>query len=497
MTENRTCTYCGGEIAEDDVFCQLCGNSVATFVLRAGTVLHSKRYKIIKHISTGGMATIYLGEDLNLGNTMCVIKSMLDDYNDPEERKYAIKKFKEEAIILARLRHSSLPVVQNHFVEKGRYYLVMDYVEGQTLEEILCSTLAKKEFLPEERILNWAIQACDILDYLHNHDPVVIHRDIKPENLMEDKKGGLILLDFGIAHIFDKGDAKTEIGTDGYASPEQYTGKAFPQSDIFALGAVLHRLFTGYAPGEDESNLFRFPLLKEYRQDLTPGLQEIISKATDIDYKKRFSSAKEFKEAIIKLKKRASGILEEEISEISRDKTKDKDTSLIDPYALVMDPLKELERYFLLTLGPGVIEGLKESAEKLGYDKDNFSVYHLESLIEIFSCKYEFTEDIVSEIVKKLQEVKLIVDNEARHYTTVKLEDKEIIYHLEEIEKYLIETVGPVAESVLEEIIKEKGYTRETLPGEEIESVLEIFISKFNLSVEVITEITRKMRELD
>jgi len=93
--------------------------------------------------------------------------------------------------------------------------------------------------------------------------------------------------------------------------------------------------------------------------------------------------------------------------------------------------------------------------------------------------------------------VKLIVDNEASHYTTVKLEDKEIIYHLEEIEKYLVETVGPVSENVLEEIIKEKGYTRETLPGEEIESVLEIFISKFNLSVEVITEITRKMRELD
>jgi len=297
------CSSCGKEINEDSAFCQFCGHNKTPW-LEKGTILYHGRYKIIDSIGSGGMAKIYLTEDLNLENMPCVIKAMSDDFKEPEEREYAIKKFKEEAVMLAKLRHNSLPVVQNHFVEEGRYYLVMDYVEGKTLEDILDDTLLEKKFLPEERVVEWGIQICDILDYLHNHEPMIIHRDLKPENLIETKDGRIMLIDFGIAHIFEKRDTKTRIGTTGFAAPEQYMGNAYPQSDIFSLGAVIHILLTGEDPMEREGNPFRFPLLKEFRDDLSPEIQDVLLKSQHMEVEKRYASAKEFQMELFKIKEK-------------------------------------------------------------------------------------------------------------------------------------------------------------------------------------------------
>ncbi len=199
------CNKCNKELNSGDLFCK-CGK---------GRTLYHDRYRILDIIGSGGMATLYLAEDLNLAGTRCVIKAMTDEFKTSEERDYAVNKFKEEAVLLARLRHNSLPVVQNHFLEEGRYYLVMDYVEGETLEDILNSTLIEDCLLSEELVIDWVIQVCDILDYLHSYEPMIIHRDIKPANLMENKKGKIMLLDFGIAHIFEKRDTKTRIGSAG------------------------------------------------------------------------------------------------------------------------------------------------------------------------------------------------------------------------------------------------------------------------------------------
>jgi type IV pilus assembly protein PilM len=269
--------------------------------LKGGTVFHNGRYEIDKKLDAGGMAVIYLASDRNLGNTKCILKIMTDDFKDVEERDYAIKKFKDEAVILARLRHPGLPVVQNHFIEEGKYCLVMDYVDGRTLEDIFFDTYMNKCLLAIDMVINWAIQICDIVDYLHTCEPMVIHRDIKPANLMENKRGRIMLLDFGVAHIFEKKRSETSIGTAGYAAPEQYLGKACRQSDIFALGATLHRLLTGYDPAEDGGNMFVYPPLEKFRDDVPEGLQDIILKATQMEIGNRFYSARELQEALLGL----------------------------------------------------------------------------------------------------------------------------------------------------------------------------------------------------
>jgi type IV pilus assembly protein PilM len=296
-----SCIYCGKEITSESVFCQFCGYNNIPLTLEPGLLLHSGRYEIIQTLETGGMAILYLARDHNL-DTLCTIKIMTDNFKDPEERTYAINKFKDEAVILARLRHSGLPVVQNHFVEDIRYCLVMDYVKGKSLEDILYDALLNDYYLSPELVINWGIQICDILDYLHTYKPMIIHRDVKPDNLMEHEDNRVVLVDFGVAHVFEKRDPGTSVGTTGYASPEQYLGRAYPQSDIFALGATLHRLLTGYDPSEAEGNLFLYPSLNKYRDDIPSGLQEIISKATEMEADNRFSSAKELKEALLNIK---------------------------------------------------------------------------------------------------------------------------------------------------------------------------------------------------
>jgi len=303
-----TCDYCGKEVNDEATFCQFCGHNVNPWVLEEGETLHHGRYAVVQPLGEGGMASVYLAEDLNLDNTPCVIKVMTDDFKDAEERQYAIQKFKDEAVMLARLRHTNLPVVQNHFIEEGRYFLVMDYVEGDSLEDIIEGALEDDCLLDEETVINWGIQICDVLDYLHSRDPMIVHRDIKTANIMEQNDGTIKLLDFGIARIFNKKKTGTLVGTPGYAAPEQYLGKAYPQSDLFALGATLHRLLTGYDPTDKDDdgtgNLFVYPPLEEFRDDLSPGLQDVISTAMDLEVENRYISGKKFKEALLKVKEK-------------------------------------------------------------------------------------------------------------------------------------------------------------------------------------------------
>lgn len=303
------CDYCGKEIDEKSPYCQFCGHNVIPWCLEAGSKLHHGRYEIVQSLGAGGMATVYLAEDLNLDNTPCVIKVMTDAFKDSHERDYAINKFKDEAVMLARLRHPNLPVVQNHFLEEGRYFLVMDYIEGENLDDMLYDALEDDCLLAEEVVVDWGVQICDVLHYLHCRDPMIIHRDVKPENLMEQSDGRIMLLDFGVAHISKKRETGTLVGTPGYASPEQYLGKAYPQSDIFALGVSLHRLLTGFDPAEEaqegsKRGLFSYPRLNEFRDDLAPGLQDVISRALKMEVDERFVTAKEFKEALQKIKEK-------------------------------------------------------------------------------------------------------------------------------------------------------------------------------------------------
>ena len=275
-------------------------NAGPSGLLPVGALL-DRRYYVREHVATGGMGAIYRGEDDRLKTTVA-IKEMLDFFQTHEERKYATQRFREEALLLADLRHPNVPRVTDNFIEGGRYYLVMDFVRGKSTEKIIRDQGGAG--LPVERVLRWAIQICDVLYYLHSRKPAVIYRDMKPSNVMiKDEDDDVMLVDFGIARHFVPRRPGTMIGTQGYAPPEQYKGRTEPRSDIYALAATLHHLLTGDDPTTGVP--FQFKPVSHYRKDLPPDIDEIFKKALENHVELRYTNARQMQEAF----KEAAGLL--------------------------------------------------------------------------------------------------------------------------------------------------------------------------------------------
>lgn len=243
-------------------FCQHCGQDV---------VLNNDgpRYYITRVIKEGGQGAVYEAID----DTMRIyaVKEMLDRFIDPKERDEAISRFEAEAKMLQAFRHPRVPRIYADFKDEGRHYLVMDFVRGEDLEDII----KREKSIPEAQVLTWAGQISDVLQHLHEQDPPVIFRDMKPSNIMIERDGGVKLIDFGIAKVFQPTQRGTQIGTPGYAPPEQYQGIATPESDVYALGATLHHLLTGRDPRDHMP--FTFPPVR----DLNPAISERTSAAID------------------------------------------------------------------------------------------------------------------------------------------------------------------------------------------------------------------------
>lgn len=187
------------------------------------------------------MKTVYLAEDQRLANRSCAIAEMIDNFTDPRLQAEAVEAFRREAKLLATLRHKHIPEVYDSFTESQRHFLVMEYIDGETLEAIIKDTGG---VLGMTRTLEIAWEILDTLEYLHSRNPPVLYRDLKPSNVMIDRNGGLKLIDFGIARHFQPDETATMVGTHGYAPPEQYRGKNEPRSDLYALGALVHYLLT-------------------------------------------------------------------------------------------------------------------------------------------------------------------------------------------------------------------------------------------------------------
>ncbi|MFP4499218.1 MAG: serine/threonine protein kinase, partial [Vulcanimicrobiota bacterium] len=249
------------------------------------------RYRLITIIEKGGMGAVYKAMDTRLDN-ICAIKEMRENFERDEYRIYAIEKFKSEALILSKLRHPNIPRVFDYFIEKDRYYLAMDYIEGQTLFRVMHKRKDKR--LEEEELVEWTLQLCDVLAYLHNQDPPIIYRDIKPANIMINSEKRIMLIDFGIARIFNPKSKGTMIGTQGYSPPEQYRGQVDPRSDIYALGATLHHLITGKDPQLDAP--FSFPPVRELREELSDRLSYAIDKCLKFNMEDRFSCVEELRD---------------------------------------------------------------------------------------------------------------------------------------------------------------------------------------------------------
>jgi len=255
-----------------------------TRLLRPGTVLR-ERYKILSCVGQGGMGAVYRAADLRLEGRVCAIKEIRPDPDlPPDALSQAQQQFHREASILARLDHPNLPKVSDYFTEGGQEYLVMDFVAGQDLKQVLEEAKRAGRMLDERRVLWWTEQLCDALSYLHDQDPPILHRDIKPANIKETPGGLIKLVDFGLVKLLATDDARTITilqgrGTVAYTPLEQYggdTGHTDARSDVYALGATLYHLLTGQPPPEAKQRFL-------HPQSLVPprSLNPRISPATE------------------------------------------------------------------------------------------------------------------------------------------------------------------------------------------------------------------------
>jgi serine/threonine protein kinase len=277
------CAHCGALNQPQAVTCFACSRSLdepTPAAIDARRLIHG-RYRLVRQLGVGGFGAVYQAEDTTLGNRLVALKEMSPRGLSPEEAKEATEAFQQEALLLAGLAHPSLPRIYERFEEEGRWYLVMDFIEGETLEVYLDKQGGR---LPVKEALALALQLCDVLGYLHSRQPPVIFRDLKPSNIIRSADGQVTLVDFGIARFFKPGQSKDTIafGSPGYAAPEQY-GKAqtTPRSDVFSLGAVLHQMLTGIDPSEKP---FRFAPLTMPRP---AGLSALIKRMVEMDESKR------------------------------------------------------------------------------------------------------------------------------------------------------------------------------------------------------------------
>ncbi len=228
-------------------------------LLKPGTVLR-ERYQVIACVGQGGMGAVYRAADQRLEGRVCALKEIRYDPDlPPDALAQAQQQFYREASVLARLDHPNLPKVSDYFTtEGGQEYLVMDFVAGEDLRQLLEAERRAGRMLDEQRVLRWAEQLCDALSYLHNQDPPILHRDIKPSNIKETPGGLVKLVDFGLVKLLATDDARTITvlqgrGTIAYTPLEQYggdTGHTDIRSDIYALGATLYHLLTGQPPAD-------------------------------------------------------------------------------------------------------------------------------------------------------------------------------------------------------------------------------------------------------
>lgn len=223
--------------------------------IKAGTVLRN-RYQVNKIIGQGGMGSIYLAEDVRLEGRLCAVKEVEYDRALPEDMlKEARDQFQREATVLARLDHPNLPKVSDFFSIRDRDYLVMDYVPGKDLRQLMMEARHQGTYIPEEKVLDWASQLASALKYLHTQEHPILHRDIKPSNLKLTPSGLVKLVDFGLVKLLAPGEITITVlqgqGTALYTPLEQYggdSGHTDARSDIYAFGGTLYHLLTNEAP---------------------------------------------------------------------------------------------------------------------------------------------------------------------------------------------------------------------------------------------------------
>ena len=266
-------------------------HSGTTGPLTEGTLLREK-YRIMRLVAGGGMAWIYqIREVLPDGNShIWALKELRAQDGMQNQVDEAQDLFEQEANILVRLAHPNLPRVAAYFQERGRSYLVMEFVTGESLQKSLEKAQAP---LLEDTVIDWAVQVCDVLEYLHTRSQPVIFRDLKPSNIMVTPQGIVKLIDFGIARTYKAGKRQDTVtmGSENYAAPEQW-GKTQtdPRADIYSLGATLYHLLANIAPLPAFVPETPVPA-RTYNPAISEEMASVIEKAMEPQRAHRYQSA--------------------------------------------------------------------------------------------------------------------------------------------------------------------------------------------------------------
>ena len=264
----------------------------------------ANRYRLILLVGQGTMGAVYDAEDLVFNRRVALKRMHLLPEASPKAIEQTREQFEREAKILATLRHPNLPRVTDYFTVSDQEFLVMDYIEGLSLDEILA---LHPGGLDEAAVLGWADQLLSALDYIHRHG--LVHRDVKPANIRVTPEGHVFLVDFGLVKTFDPASPKTAtavrgLGTPQYAPPEQYDaemGHTEPRSDLYSLGATMYHLITGEPPAtvtRRVSNPGAFRSLREVKPTVSPEVERVIMRAMEVPIAKRFASASDMQAAL-------------------------------------------------------------------------------------------------------------------------------------------------------------------------------------------------------
>ena len=246
-----------------------------------GTVIDGK-YEILREIGRGGMSIVYLAMDTHL-NKQWAVKEIRKKGSGKKD-EIVVNSLLAEANMMKKLDHPALPRIVDIIDNGITIYVVMDYIEGESLDKILNEYGVQSE----ELVIGWAKQLCDALSYLHGQKPPIIYRDMKPANVMLKPEGNVKIIDFGIAREYKELSLAdtTVLGTKGYAPPEQYSGQTDARSDIFALGMTMHHLLTGVDPRNGEA----YVSVRQWNPELSEGIEVIIDKCVQPAAENRYQT---------------------------------------------------------------------------------------------------------------------------------------------------------------------------------------------------------------
>jgi len=298
------CPHCNSTNRAGAKYCNGCAanltragfpqQSAGTGRLDNGLFLNG-RYMVLSKFAQGGMSAVYKVNDSRQPGTVWALKEMSLENLEQDEVAEAVEAFHQEADLLQKLSHPNLVTVNERFSDKGKEYLVMEYIQGETLDNKVGLTT-----LPEAEVLQIAFQLCDILGYLHGQKPPIIYRDLKPSNIMVETASGLLkLIDFGIVRFYKPGKRKDTklLGTPGFAPPEQWgQEQTDARSDIFALGVTLLVLLTSY---DVSQNPWEYPLARRLNAHISEQMEAVIAKAVQLQVKDRYQSVQELRDALL------------------------------------------------------------------------------------------------------------------------------------------------------------------------------------------------------